>query len=100
MQDEGRKTAASTYLIDSGMQDYGKSSLEMQVHHQGTLSRRNHVPSIVNMDSPPQRTTASGTLSGASSTTATHLDNRCQNLSSLSLSVSSRVGQIRYLFFH
>ncbi|XP_043477806.1 nephrin-like isoform X3 [Leptopilina heterotoma] len=65
--DEGRKTAASTYLIDSGIQDYGKSSLEMQVHHQGTLSRRNHVPSVMNMDSPPQRTTASGTLSASKS---------------------------------
>ncbi|XP_015186948.1 PREDICTED: nephrin isoform X3 [Polistes dominula] len=61
--DEGRKTAASTYLIDQTMQDYGKGSLEMQVHHQGTLGRRgNHVP-IMSMDSPPQRTTASGTLS-------------------------------------
>ena len=94
LQDEGRKTAASTYLIDSGMQDYGKSSLEMQVH-QGTLSRRNHVPSVMNLDSPPQRTTASGTLSGASSTTATRLENflRCRNLSSLSLLVSSHAGQ-------
>ncbi|XP_043493047.1 nephrin isoform X1 [Polistes fuscatus] len=61
--DEGRKTAASTYLIDQTMQDYGKGSLEMQVHHQGTLGRRgNHVP-VMSMDSPPQRTTASGTLS-------------------------------------
>ncbi|KAL2743392.1 nephrin isoform X4 [Vespula maculifrons] len=61
--DEGRKTAASTYLIDQTMQDFGKGSLEMQVHHQGTLGRRgNHVP-VMSMDSPPQRTTASGTLS-------------------------------------
>ncbi|XP_015599513.1 nephrin isoform X4 [Cephus cinctus] len=62
--DEGRKTAASTYLIDQSIQDFGKNSLEMQVHHQGTLSRRgNHVHGVLNMDSPPQRTTASGTLS-------------------------------------
>ncbi|XP_063995244.1 nephrin isoform X2 [Diachasmimorpha longicaudata] len=62
--DEGRKTAASTYLIDQSIQEFGKSSLEMQVHHQGTLGRRgNHVSSILPMDSPPQRTTASGTLS-------------------------------------
>ncbi|XP_011311068.1 nephrin isoform X1 [Fopius arisanus] len=62
--DEGRKTAASTYLIDQSIQEFGKSSLEMQVHHQGTLGRRgNHVSSIMPMDSPPQRTTASGTLS-------------------------------------
>ncbi|XP_066587701.1 nephrin-like [Prorops nasuta] len=60
--DEGRKTAASTYLIDQSIQNFGKGSLEMQVHHQGTLSRRNHVP-MANLDSPPQRTTASGTLS-------------------------------------
>ncbi|XP_015436524.1 PREDICTED: nephrin-like [Dufourea novaeangliae] len=61
--DEGRKTAASTYLIDQTMQDYGKGNLEMQVHHQGTLGRRgNHIQPPI-MDSPPQRTTASGTLS-------------------------------------
>ncbi|XP_034942333.1 protein transport protein SEC31 homolog B-like [Chelonus insularis] len=36
----------------------------MQVHHQGTLGRRgNHVSSVMPLDSPPQRTTASGTLS-------------------------------------
>lgn len=36
----------------------------MQVH-QGTLGRRsNHMQTSMNMDSPPQRTTASGTLSG------------------------------------
>lgn len=77
------------------MQDYGKGNLEMQVHHQGTLGRRNHIPSVMNMDSPPQRTTASGTLSGASSTTATLNENlfRCQNLSSLSRLVSSHPGQ-------
>ncbi|XP_012226439.1 nephrin isoform X3 [Linepithema humile] len=63
VQDEGRKTAASTYLIDQTMQDYGKGGLEMQVH-QGTLGRRsNHMQTSMNMDSPPQRTTASGTLS-------------------------------------
>lgn len=46
----------------------GKNSLEMQVHHQGTLNRRgNHVHGILNMDSPPQRTTASGTLSASKS---------------------------------
>ncbi|KAL0104755.1 hypothetical protein PUN28_016406 [Cardiocondyla obscurior] len=62
--DEGRKTAASTYLIDQTMQDFGKGGLEMQVH-QGTLGRRsNHMQTSMNMDSPPQRTTASGTLSG------------------------------------
>ncbi|KAK0090227.1 hypothetical protein PV325_002297 [Microctonus aethiopoides] len=62
--DEGRKTAASTYLIDQSIQDFGKGGLEMQVHHQGTLGRRgNHVPNVMPMDSPPQRTTASGTLS-------------------------------------
>ncbi|KAG7187933.1 hypothetical protein KM043_013897 [Ampulex compressa] len=62
--DEGRKTAASTYLIDQTIQDFGKGGLEMQVHHQGTLARRgNHMQSGINMDSPPQRTTASGTLS-------------------------------------
>ncbi|XP_018404360.1 PREDICTED: nephrin-like [Cyphomyrmex costatus] len=61
--DEGRKTAASTYLIDQTMQDFGKGGLEMQVH-QGTLGRRsNHMQTSMNMDSPPQRTTASGTLS-------------------------------------
>ncbi|XP_076375305.1 sticks and stones isoform X2 [Megalopta genalis] len=61
--DEGRKTAASTYLIDQTMQDFGKANLEMQVHHQGTLGRRgNHIQPPM-MDSPPQRTTASGTLS-------------------------------------
>lgn len=65
----------------------------MQVHHQGTLGRRiNHVPSVMPLDSPPQRTTASGTLSGGSTTTcqlttATRLEtlNRCKNLSSLLL---------------
>lgn len=63
-QDEGRKTAASTYLIDQTIQDFGKGGLEMQVH-QGTLGRRsNHMQTSMNMDSPPQRTTASGTLSG------------------------------------
>ncbi|KAG5319172.1 NPHN protein, partial [Pseudoatta argentina] len=62
-QDEGRKTAASTYLIDQTVQDFGKGGLEMQVH-QGTLGRRsNHMQTSMNMDSPPQRTTASGTLS-------------------------------------
>ncbi|XP_076242839.1 sticks and stones [Calliopsis andreniformis] len=62
--DEGRKTAASTYLIDQTMQDFGKGNLEMQVHHQGTLGRRgNHIQPPMSMDSPPQRTTASGTLS-------------------------------------
>ncbi|KAF7993108.1 hypothetical protein HCN44_005889 [Aphidius gifuensis] len=62
--DEGRKTAASTYLIDQSIQDFGKSGLEMQVHHQGTLGRRgNHLPSVMPLDSPPQRTTAGGTLS-------------------------------------
>ncbi|XP_017790260.1 PREDICTED: nephrin [Habropoda laboriosa] len=62
--DEGRKTAASTYLIDQTMQDFGKGNMEMQVHHQGTLGRRgNHIQPPMNMDSPPQRTTASGTLS-------------------------------------
>ncbi|XP_044576167.1 nephrin-like isoform X3 [Cotesia glomerata] len=62
--DEGRKTAASTYLIDQSIQDFNKGGLEMQVHHQGTLGRRiNHVPSVMPLDSPPQRTTASGTLS-------------------------------------
>lgn len=46
------------------MQDFGKGGLEMQVH-QGTLGRRsNHMQTSMNMDSPPQRTTASGTLSG------------------------------------
>ncbi|XP_025262281.1 actin cytoskeleton-regulatory complex protein sla1-like, partial [Camponotus floridanus] len=61
--DEGRKTAASTYLIDQTIQDFGKGGLEMQVH-QGTLGRRsNHMQTSMNMDSPPQRTTASGTLS-------------------------------------
>lgn len=36
----------------------------MQVHHQGTLGRRgNHLPSVMPLDSPPQRTTAGGTLS-------------------------------------
>ncbi|OXU27526.1 hypothetical protein TSAR_002284, partial [Trichomalopsis sarcophagae] len=66
--DEGRKTAASTYLIDPTLPDYGKSGLEMQVHQQGTLNRRsNHLPSMMNMDSPPQRTTASGTLSASKS---------------------------------
>ncbi|XP_058810158.1 nephrin isoform X2 [Phymastichus coffea] len=67
--DEGRKTAASTYLIDPTLPDYGKSGLEMQVHQQtGTLNRRsNHIPSILSMDSPPQRTTASGTLSASKS---------------------------------
>ncbi|CAK9828229.1 Nphs1 [Anthophora retusa] len=61
--DEGRKTAASTYLIDQTMQDFGKGNMEMQVHHQGTLGRRgNHIQPPM-MDSPPQRTTASGTLS-------------------------------------
>lgn len=62
--DEGRKTAASTYLIDQTMQDFGKGNMEMQVHHQGTLGRRgNHIQPPISMDSPPQRTTASGTLS-------------------------------------
>ncbi|XP_026675533.1 nephrin-like isoform X2 [Ceratina calcarata] len=62
--DEGRKTAASTYLIDQTIQDFGKGNMEMQVHHQGTLGRRgNHVQPPMSMDSPPQRTTASGTLS-------------------------------------
>ncbi|XP_014296084.1 nephrin isoform X2 [Microplitis demolitor] len=62
--DEGRKTAASTYLIDQSIQDFNKGGLEMQVHHQGTLGRRiNHMPSVMPLDSPPQRTTASGTLS-------------------------------------
>ncbi|XP_025601953.1 nephrin isoform X2 [Athalia rosae] len=65
--DEGRKTAASTYLIDQSIQEFGKNSLEMQVHHhQGTLGRRSNNHShgvIMDMDSPPQRTTASGTLS-------------------------------------
>ncbi|XP_076762632.1 sticks and stones isoform X2 [Xylocopa sonorina] len=62
--DEGRKTAASTYLIDQTIQDYGKGNMEMQVHHQGTLGRRgNHIQPPISMDSPPQRTTASGTLS-------------------------------------
>ncbi|XP_017758682.1 PREDICTED: nephrin [Eufriesea mexicana] len=62
--DEGRKTAASTYLIDQTMQDFGKGNMEMQVHHQGTLGRRgNHIQPPMSMDSPPQRTTASGTLS-------------------------------------
>ncbi|XP_011493935.1 PREDICTED: nephrin-like [Ceratosolen solmsi marchali] len=66
--DEGRKTAASTYLIDPTLPDYGKSGLEMQVHQQGSLNRRsNHIPSILNMDSPPQRTTASGTLTASKS---------------------------------
>ncbi|XP_034175874.1 sticks and stones isoform X1 [Osmia lignaria lignaria] len=65
--DEGRKTAASTYLIDQTMQDFGKGNMEMQVHHQGTLGRRgNHIQPPMSMDSPPQRTTASGTLSGTS----------------------------------
>ena len=55
----------------------------MQVHHQGTLGRRgNHMPGVISMDSPPQRTTAGGTLSGASPTptTATRLETlpRCQ----------------------
>ena len=104
LQDEGRKTAASTYLIDSSIPDYSKSNLEMQVHQQqGTLSRRNnHMPSIMGMDSPPQRSSAGGTLSGGSTTTTastttttttitttttatttTRTDNlpRCQNLS-------------------
>ncbi|XP_068966078.1 nephrin isoform X1 [Bombus flavifrons] len=62
--DEGRKTAASTYLIDQTIQDFGKGNMEMQVHHQGTLGRRsNHIQPPMSMDSPPQRTTASGTLS-------------------------------------
>ncbi|KAJ8679127.1 hypothetical protein QAD02_014914 [Eretmocerus hayati] len=65
--DEGRKTAASTYLIDPSLSDYGKASLEMAVH-QSTLNRRsNHIPSLMSMDSPPQRTTASGTLSASKS---------------------------------
>lgn len=89
-QDEGRKTAASTYLIDQSIQDFGKSGLEMQVHHQGTLGRRgNHIPSVMPLDSPPQRTTAGGTLSGASTITTTttfpETQHRCKNLSSLSL---------------
>ncbi|XP_012277554.1 nephrin isoform X2 [Orussus abietinus] len=64
---EGRNPAASTYLIDQGI-DFGKNSLEMQVHLHGTLSRcNNHVPSPLSMDSPPQRTTASGTLSASKS---------------------------------
>ncbi|XP_046619486.1 nephrin isoform X3 [Neodiprion virginianus] len=68
VQDEGRKTAASTYLIDQTIQDFGKNSLEMQVHHhnQGTLGRRSNLHAhsgMLDMDSPPQRTTASGTLS-------------------------------------
>lgn len=47
------------------MQDFGKGNMEMQVHHQGTLGRRgNHIQPPISMDSPPQRTTASGTLSG------------------------------------
>lgn len=94
IQDEGRKTAASTYLIDQSIQDFSKGGLEMQVHHQGTLGRRgNHVPNVMPMDSPPQRTTASGTLSGASATTATHPEalHRCKNLSSLSLLMFSHI---------
>uniref|UniRef100_A0ABD2WLG2 Nephrin n=1 Tax=Trichogramma kaykai TaxID=54128 RepID=A0ABD2WLG2_9HYME len=66
--DEGRKTAASTYLIDPTLSDYGKSGLEMQVHQQSTLNRRsNHLPSILSMDSPPQRISNTGTLTASKS---------------------------------
>lgn len=118
MQDEGRKTAASTYLIDPTLPDYGKSSLEMQVH-QGTLNRRSqHMPSIMSMDSPPQRTTASGTLSGGSpicnatstdTTDTSRTDSlmpRCpkasQDLTYIALLVSSHrnAGQIHFVFFY
>jgi hypothetical protein len=94
LKDEGRKTAASTYLIDPSLSDYGKSGLEMQVHQQGSLNRRsNQLPSILNMDSPPQRTTASGTLTGASRVTIAEVD-ATRDLSRTGGYISSRCPKI------